>query len=230
MPLAPGMKDKLIHRDEIGLPNRKANEYNIRQYILKYFKDMEEIIWLLDALPQKQVAKLLEDGNAAKIVLDLSDKILEKMALPSIQANFLQTEIKAVKSFDLGEDNFRFPPHEGKEIAIQPIGFSISCDLTKTENETIRHVLNHIQVLKRALFSDREKVTRTQFNEIELQIHDMCKEKGVKCYTDIDTVEPLCSLDRLLKTAANIEERERLDRLYPNLEQERDNLMHETEK
>jgi hypothetical protein len=210
MPLAPGMKDKLIRRDEIVLPNRKANEYNIRLYILKHFKDMKEIIWLLDTLPPRQVAKLLEDGGVAKTVMDLSDKIFEKMSLPSIQANYIQTEIQAVKRFDLGEDNPRFQPpegHEGQYIALQPIGVSVSCALTEREFDIIGHTLDHIQTLENMLIPDRKKISRKRFNEIESLIYDERKKMGVKCHTNLDSVEPTLPLVNLLKANANIKER-----------------------
>lgn len=79
MPLAPGMKDKLIRREEIDLPNRKANEYNIRHHILRYFNDMEEILWILDTLPQKQVDRLLKDGKALNLTMKLTEKLIEKI-------------------------------------------------------------------------------------------------------------------------------------------------------
>lgn len=211
MPLAPGMKDKLIRRDEIGLPNRKANEYNIRQYILKYFKDIEEIIWLLDTLPQRQVAKLLEDESAAKAVMELSNKIFEKMSLPSIQANFIQTEIQAVKRFDLGEDNLRFQPHEGQDMAFRPIGVSVSCNLTKRESAIIECTLDHIQALEDVLISDREKISRKKFNKIEPLIYDECEKKGVKCCTNVDLTEPISPLVSLLKTNIHIKERRKAE-------------------
>lgn len=208
MPLAPGMKDKLINRDEISLANRKANEYNIRQYILKCFKDMEEIIWLLDTLPPRQVTKLLEDGSAAKTAMDLSDTILEKMSLPPVQANYHQTEIQAVRRFDLGDGNPRFPQqHEGQAVAFQPIGFSVSCGLTAAESDIIERTLDHIQVLESVLVSDREKVSREEFSKIERHIYGERKKKGVECHSDIDLAETSSPLMSLLNANTKIKER-----------------------
>jgi len=201
------MKDKLIHRDEIALPNRKANEYNIRQYILKYFKDMEEIIWLLDTLPPRQVTKLLEDGSAAKTAMDLSDTILEKMSLPPVQANYHQTEIQVVRRFDLGDDNPRFQQHEGQAMALQPIGVSISCDLTAAESDIIERTLDHIHALESVLISDRKKVSGEEFTKIEHQIYEEREKKSVKCHKVFDFVENPFPLMRLLKAASNIKER-----------------------
>ena len=75
MPLAPGMKEKLIHREETDVPNRKANEYNIRQYVLRHFNDVEEILWILDTLPERQIKKLFKDEDIYRF-LEITEKAL----------------------------------------------------------------------------------------------------------------------------------------------------------
>ena len=207
------MKDKLIHRDEVGLSNRKANEYNIRKYIQNYFKDMEEIIWLLDALPAKQVEKLLADGSAANATMKLCEKILRTMDLPMVQATYLGTGIRSVKSYDLGEDNLHLTARDpDKEIALQPIGLSIQCDLTEDESRMIERTLNHVRVIRDSLIPTRVKVSPRKFyEEIYPQINDNAEKKGVKCNLEWDICEMPKSIDLLLKAVVNQENRRKTE-------------------
>lgn len=200
MALTDGMKEKLLNRDEIDLSNRKANEYHIRKYIQKYFKDMEEIIWLLDAMPQKQVEKLIEDGKAADTTMRLCEKILGKMELPTVRAVYPGTAIEAVKSYDLGADNMRILTEEGEEMALQPVGCSIVCGLTKSESIAIERTLTHIGIIKDSLMPTREKTSqRKLYEEIYPAASKEAEKKGVKCSLQWDVAENMESIDFLLR-------------------------------
>jgi len=75
MPLPPLVSERLLHREELDTATRKANEYRARQYIKNYLNDLEEIVWILDMLPQNQVAKLFKDEDLYRLQA-LEEKIL----------------------------------------------------------------------------------------------------------------------------------------------------------
>lgn len=208
MALTDGMKEKLLNREEIDLSNRKANEYHIRKYIQKYFKDMEEIIWLLDAMPQKQIEKLFEDGKAADTTMRLCEKILRKMELPTVRAVYPGTAIEAVKSYDLGADNIKILTREGEEMALQPVGCSIVCDLTKNESAIIERTLKHVGIIKDSLMPAREKVSqRKLYEEICPAANKEAEKKGVECSLQWDVAENMESIDLLLRVIVHHESR-----------------------
>lgn len=196
MALTDGMKEKLLNREKIDLSNRKANEYHIRKYIQKYFKDMEEIIWLLDAMPQKQIEKLFEDGKAADTTMRLCEKILCKMELPTVRAVYPGTAIEAVKSYDLGADNMKILTKDGEETALQPVGCSIVCNLTKNESAIIERVLEHVGIIKNSLMPTREKVSRRRlYEDIYPAANNEAEKRGVKCSLVCDVIDNVKSAD-----------------------------------
>jgi hypothetical protein len=86
MPLAPGMKDKLIRRDEIDLPNKKANEYNIRKYIKRQLNEIEEILWVLDQLPESQLDKLFSAKDITRLQ-KLEEKIIKHVDIHPVEGD-----------------------------------------------------------------------------------------------------------------------------------------------
>lgn len=207
MTLAPGMKDKLIRRDEVDLPNRKANEYNIRQYLLRYFKDMEEISWLLDTLPQNQVNKLLKDGNIANTAMKLTEKILEKMDLPRvrmkpIRAGERKNELEAVKSFNLGPFNKKYSlKDDNGECEILTCGYSFTRSLTGEEEKIINDVSWFIDDLSHLLLPNRvtlEDCTLENFlNKVIPPLIEDAKKKGVLHQVTLDNLDCIDSLDNM---------------------------------
>jgi hypothetical protein len=67
MPLTVLMRERLVRRDELDAATKKANEYNVRKYITNYFKDLEEILWVLDQLPERQIARLFKDEDVYRL-------------------------------------------------------------------------------------------------------------------------------------------------------------------
>jgi hypothetical protein len=130
----------------------------------------------------------------------------------------MQNEIKAVRSYDLGEDNLQLASSDGKEMALQIKGCSVICDLTEREEEIVMRTLEHVRVIKETLTSERQKISQNEFYESVLpRINNEAEKKSIKCRVGWDYADDIRSLDLMLKTAAHIEERNRLDRLYPNL-------------
>lgn len=208
MALTAGMKDKLLHREEIDLSNRKANEYHIRKYIQQYFEDMEELIWLLDAMPARQIKRLLGDGKAAAATMDLCEKILSKMELPTVQSMYPGDEIKAVRSFDLGAGNVRIAAKDGSEVQLQPIGCSVVCDLTPHDTAMIERTLQHVKTIRDSMLPIREKTTQREFYKgIYLEISEEAESNGVNCRLAWDIQEHPKSVDLLLRAVDHHEER-----------------------
>lgn len=200
-------------------PKQKADFYYRMSNILKdKLEDTKYAMYLLNVLPDSYLEKI-DLSDAATSSMQLSETILKKMSLPQVQPNFQMTELNAVKSYDLGPDNFK--PPEGMPFTVY--GCSIFRDLDKNEAKTIAEILRHIRALKDALTPKRETVSATEFNtRISPQIHTEAEKKKITCRVVPDFTDILNSLDILLKTAEHIEERERLDRLYPNLKQATD--------
>jgi hypothetical protein len=207
MPLAPGMKDKLIRRDEVDLPNRKANEYNIRQYLLRYFKDMEEISWLLDTLPENQVNKILRDGNIANSAMKLTEKILGKMDLPRVRMKPIRpgerkNALEAVKSFNLGPFNKKYLlKDDNGENEISTLGYSFIRDITTEEEKIIYNVSWFIDDLSRLLLPNRVTLSdctlENFLNTVIPPLIDDAKKKGVLHQVLLDQLGTFDSLDNM---------------------------------
>jgi hypothetical protein len=207
MPLAPGMKDKLIRRDEVDLPNRKANEYNIRQYLLRYFKDMEEISWLLDTLPEPQVNKILKNGDMANAAMKLTEKILGKMDLPRvrmkpIRAGERKNELEAVKMFNLGPFNKKYSlKDDNGEHEISTCGYSFTRGLTSEEEKIINDVSWFIDDLSHLLLPNRvplEECTLENFlNNVIPPLIEDAKKKGVLHQVTLDQLDCFSSLENM---------------------------------
>ena len=75
MTLPPLVKDRLIHRDELDTATKKANEFRVRKYIKDSFKDLEEILWILDTLPENQVSKIFTYEDVYRL-FKLTEKVV----------------------------------------------------------------------------------------------------------------------------------------------------------
>ena len=189
-------------------PKQKADFYFRMSNILKEkLEEVKDAIYLLNEIPDSYLEKI-DLAEAATGAMKLSEAILKKRALPQVRPTHLMTNIQAVKSYDLGPDNLKLPPYEGKEMALSIVGLSVISDLTEDESKMINHVLEHINSLKATLTPTREKVSGNEFDtQILPQILSNAEKKGVKCSKEWEYMEQPNSLDILLRTAANVEER-----------------------
>jgi len=79
MPLTPLMKDRLVRRDELKEKDpaaKKSNEYNVRRYVQNYLKDLEEILWILDMLPENQLRRIFKNDEDVYNLLELVERAL----------------------------------------------------------------------------------------------------------------------------------------------------------
>lgn len=190
-------------------PKQKADFYFRMSKILKeQLEKIRDAVYLLNEIPDSYLEKI-DFAEAAIDAMQLSETVLKKMQLPTVQPTFNKTKIQAVKSFDLGEDNLKLPPYEGKEMAVSIIGLSVICDLTEDENKIINQVLEHIRTLRDTLTPTREKVSGKEFDiEIWPRILGDAEKKGVKCEKGWEYAPGTTnSLTALLETAVSMKER-----------------------
>jgi hypothetical protein len=77
MPLTPIQKERLVNRNLDEYANvKRANDYLVRQYVKNCLNDLEEVLWILDILPSKQLDKLFKPKDIQRLEL-LEEKILE---------------------------------------------------------------------------------------------------------------------------------------------------------
>jgi hypothetical protein len=135
MPLPPLVSDRLLHREELDTATRKANEYRARQYIKNYLNDLEEIVWILDMLPQNQVAKLFKDEDLYRLQA-LEEKIL-------IYLDFTPLDILSIIELDGS------PKHAEKTLLVSnPMKNNERATISKGRNATDQDIeraskLNH---------------------------------------------------------------------------------------
>jgi len=80
------VKDRLIKRDLLDIGVKKSNEYRVREYIKDYLKDLEEIIWVLDTLPDKQFKKVFKDEDVYRL-LEIAERALVNLDFMPIRRN-----------------------------------------------------------------------------------------------------------------------------------------------
>lgn len=152
MSLPQLVKDRLIKRDLLDIGVKKSNEYRIREYIKDYLKDLEEIIWVLDTLPDKQFKKLFRDEDVYRL-LEIVERALVNLGFMPIQRN-----------------------EEGKLIAVKHLStdhidggagrtFSISREATELDKDRFSNLQKHIarlekfvQPLQHAIYNDLDKI------------------------------------------------------------------------
>jgi hypothetical protein len=85
MTLPSLVKDRLIHRNELDTATKKTNEYRARKYVKNYLKDLEEILWILDTLPETQISKLFTYNDVYQL-FDLTEKLVKKLGPSPVAA------------------------------------------------------------------------------------------------------------------------------------------------
>jgi hypothetical protein len=75
MTLPERVKERLVKRDGLDIAVKKSNEYRVREYVKDFFKDLEEIAWVLDMLPWKQQTKLFRDEDVYRL-LELAERAM----------------------------------------------------------------------------------------------------------------------------------------------------------
>jgi len=75
MSLPALVKDRLIKREGLDTDIKKSNEYRVREYVKDFFKDLEEILWIFDMLPEKQHKNLFRDEDAHRL-LEIAERAL----------------------------------------------------------------------------------------------------------------------------------------------------------
>ena len=145
-------KDRIIKRDLLDIGVKKSNEYRVREYIKDYLKDLEEIIWVLDTLPDKQFKKLFKDEDVYRL-LEIVERALVNLDFTPIQRN-----------------------EEGKLIAVKHLltthvdggtgrTFSISREATDLDKDRFSNLQKHIarlekfvQPLPHAIYNELDKI------------------------------------------------------------------------
>jgi hypothetical protein len=186
-------------------PKQKADFYYRMSNILKnYLEGLDEAVYLLDKIPNSYLEKIDLQKATAKSML-LSEAMLKQLSLPTVQANFILTDIKAVRKFDLGEDNLRLPSYDDKEPAFQPIGCSITCDLTGAELEAVTGALEHVRAIESMIVPRRQKMDAQEFYA---QIQPQAFAESDNCQINWDCGEEPQGLFRLLQAAVNMKKRQ----------------------
>ena len=190
-------------------PKQKADFYYRMSNILKnYLEGLNEAAYLLDAIPDSYLEKINLQGAAAKSML-LCEAMMKQLDLPTVEANFIKTDIEAVRKFDLGEDNRRLLPQDYKEYPFPVIGCSVVRGLTGAEAETVTRILEHIQSVEAMLVPRRQKMSEHEFlTRVQPSIYTDAENKAVECHSRVDSSEEPCALMRLLETFANVKKRQ----------------------
>jgi hypothetical protein len=152
------MKDKLVRRDEIAIPNRKANEYNIRKYIKNHLKDIDEILQVLDLLPATQVDKLFSLEDIKRLEL-YEEKIIEHVVIPPIERGTI------IYRFDIKDQLLTLGGVLGDETTMKVL-------LPAKDNEValIDQMARHVEVVRKANapHKDEKIYSLREFNKKKL--------------------------------------------------------------
>lgn len=86
MPLTEVQKRHLICRDSVPVAIKKNNEYAIRQNLKKFLKSLDDMMLVLNYLPERQLRKHLKDRHAYAF-LELASLTMEKLEFSPIEGN-----------------------------------------------------------------------------------------------------------------------------------------------
>lgn len=149
MPLTALMKERLAHREELDPATRKANEHQVRKYIKNYLKDLEEVLWVLEQLPQKQISTLFRDEDVFNLQA-LEEKTIIFLDFYSMrQRNNLaedeeykkRWDVKELWDTDFVEKTLTVVPPEDGEHKLQTI--SIGREATDVDKKRLEKLLFH---------------------------------------------------------------------------------------
>lgn len=79
------VKDRLVRRDELDTETKKSNEFRVRKYVKDSLKNLDEIIWILDTLPENQVSKIFAYEDAYRL-FKLTEKVVAVLGPSPIAA------------------------------------------------------------------------------------------------------------------------------------------------
>lgn len=136
MSLPQLVKDRLIKRDLLDGGVKKSNEYRVREYLKNYLKDLEEIIWVMDTLPDKQFKKLFKDEDVYRL-MEIAERALVNLDFMPIQRSE-DGKLIAIKSLEAD-------PLEGGS----PRTFSIEREAIDTDKTRHSALEKHIARLER---------------------------------------------------------------------------------
>lgn len=86
MPLTEVQKRHLICRDSVPVAIKKNNEYAIRQNLKKFLKSLDDMMLVLNCLPERQLRKHLKDHHAYAF-LKLASLTMEKLEFSPIEGD-----------------------------------------------------------------------------------------------------------------------------------------------
>jgi len=86
MSLTETQKHHLVCRDNIPLAIKKNNEYAVRQNLKKFLKSLDDMILVLNCLPERQLKKHLKDRHAYAF-LKLASLAMEKLGFSPIEGD-----------------------------------------------------------------------------------------------------------------------------------------------
>ncbi|MGD0953112.1 MAG: hypothetical protein ABR985_12095 [Methanotrichaceae archaeon] len=69
------VKDRLIRRDELDTGTKKSNDFRVRKYVKDSLANLDEILWILDTLPENQVSKIFAYEDAYRL-FKLTEKVV----------------------------------------------------------------------------------------------------------------------------------------------------------
>jgi len=158
MPLPQLVKDRLIKRDGLDIAIKKSNEYRVREYVKNYLNDLEETVWILDTLPEKQFKKLFKDEDVYRL-LDIANRAAIYLDFLPLQRSE-DGRLLALKSLE-------GIPNNGS-----PRTFSISREAIDQDKKRFLNLQKHIARLEKFVQPTRgviyNNLDKTYFNELAM--------------------------------------------------------------
>lgn len=185
------VKDRLIKRDLLDIGVKKSNEYRVREYLKDYLKDLEEIIWVLDTLPDKQFKKLFKDEDVYRL-LEIAERALVNLDFMPIQRNE-DGKLIAIKSL-IADSSEGGLPHT----------YSIEREATDTDKNRHSALEKHIVRLEKFV----RPLHAAIYNDLDrAYLKDLIKTAKKDGYAPIALPEQDRFLPRLTPTQQQFERR-----------------------
>ena len=135
--LTKDQRQKLDSRDQLSSEERKANEFSVRKGLRKWLDGADELSYVMDTLPPKQLEKIITNQDFTKLAR-ATIKLLQVVGTPHI------IEEKYVTDGVI-------PIHEKTDLPTRPgpvRGFKQTLrDVTPEELERAQLIIDHVKEL-----------------------------------------------------------------------------------
>lgn len=164
--LAKGQEEKLKHREAFkNTSDLHQNDAIMRKKIAKFFEGIEDILTILEYLPERQIRTVISSDDL-EAAFKLSEALLPYLDPPQIRLKDRHGQFVAVEGaklfyLDPPEENTVYLSDRETRTPAKTFGTSVSWKISPKEYEIIAAIARHLGALKTQITPARETLPDT---------------------------------------------------------------------